>query len=87
MLIPGVGWALGGVIAAVGAIFGCIFGNNGRSEAKRKVDSTIDDISEDLLYQLNNGILRKFKKQYKSADSISKCKITENFSSPCLLAY
>lgn len=76
MLIPGVGWALGGVIAAVGAIFGGIFGNNGRSEAKRKVDSTIDDISEDLLYQLNNGILGKFKKQYKSVLKELKQKIS-----------
>ena len=29
----------------------------------------------------------KFNIKLNVADSISKCKITENFSSPCLLAY
>lgn len=76
MIIPGVGWVLGGIIAAVGAIFGAIFGNDGRSEAKRKVDSTIDDISEKLLWQLNNGPLRKFKEQYKSVSKELKQKIS-----------
>ena len=76
MIIPGVGWVLGGIIAAVGAILGAIFGNDGRSEAKRKVDSTIDDISEKLLWQLNNGPLRKFKEQYKSVSKELKQKIS-----------
>lgn len=76
-LIPGVGWVLGGFIALSGAIFGGIFGNDGRSEAKRKVDSTIDDISEKLLYQLNNGALKKFKGQYKSFSKDLKQKISD----------
>jgi gas vesicle protein len=76
MIIPGVGWVFGGIIAFVGAIFGGIFGNDGRSEAKRKVDSTIDDISEKLLCQLNNGVLKKFKEQYKSVSKDLKQKIS-----------
>lgn len=76
-LIPGVGWVLGGFITLAGAIFGGIFGNDGRSEAKRKVDSTIDDISEKLLYQLNNGALKKFKGQYKSFSKDLKQKISD----------
>lgn len=76
MIIPGVGWVLGGVIAAVGSILGAIFGNDGRSEAKRKVDITIDDISEKLLCQLNNGVLRKFREQYKSVSKELKQKIS-----------
>ena len=75
-IIPGVGWVLGGVIAAFGAIFGGIFGNDGRSEAKRKVDLTIDDISEKLLCQLNNGALKKFKEQYKLVSKDLKHKIS-----------
>jgi hypothetical protein len=75
-LFPGVGWVLSGIIAFVGAIFGGIFGNDGRSEAKRKVDSTIDDISEKLLCQLNNGVLKKFKEQYKSVSKDLKQKIS-----------
>jgi hypothetical protein len=75
-IIPGVGWVLGGFIAIVGAILGGIFGNDGRSEAKRKVDSTIDDISEKLLCQLNNGVLKKFKEQYKSVSKDLKQKIS-----------
>lgn len=76
MLIPGVGWVLGSVIAAVGAFFGGFFGNDGRSDAKRKVDSTIDHISEKLLCQLNNGVLKKFKEQYKSVSKDLKQKIS-----------
>lgn len=76
-LIPGVGWVLGGAIAAVGAIFGAtIFGDDGHSEAKRKVDFTIDDISKNLLYQLNNGTLKKFKEQYKAVSKNLKQKIS-----------
>lgn len=65
MIIPGVGWVLGGVIALFGAIFGGIFGNDGRSEAKQKVDSTINEVCEKTIMQLNNGALKKFKDQYK----------------------
>lgn len=75
-IIPGVGWVLGGFIAIVGAILGGIFGNDGRSEAKRNVDSTIDDISEKLLCQLNNEVLKKFKEQYKSVSKDLKQKIS-----------
>ena len=75
-IIPGVGLFLGGFIAFVGAILGGIFGNDGRSEAKRKVDSTIDDISEKLLCQLNNEVLKKFKEQYKSVSKDLKQKIS-----------
>lgn len=75
-IIPGVGWVLGGIIVIAGAIFGGILGNDGRSEAKRKVDSTIDDISEKLLSQLNNGVLKKFKEQYKSVSKDLKQKIS-----------
>lgn len=62
-LIPGVGWALS---ALIGWLLGGIFGNDGHAEAKREVDSTINDISEKLLDQLNNGPLKKFKEQYNS---------------------
>lgn len=76
MLFPGVGWFLGGIIVFAGAILGGIFGNDGRSEAKRKVDSAIDDISEKLLCELNNGVLKKFKEQYKSVSKDLKQKIS-----------
>lgn len=76
MLIPRVGRVLAGIIGAVVGFFGGIFGNDGRSEAKRKVDSTIDDISEELLWQLNNGVLEKFRKQYKSVSKGLKQKIS-----------
>lgn len=76
MLFPGVGWVLGGIIGAVAGLFGGIFGNDGRSKAKSKVDSTIDDISEMLLCQLNNGVLKKFKEQYKSVSKDLKQKIS-----------
>lgn len=76
MFIPGVGLILGSIIGAVGGFFGGIFGNDGSSEAKRKVDSTIDDISEELLWQLNNGVLEKFRKQYKSVSKGLKQKIS-----------
>lgn len=75
-LIPGVGWVLGGAIALVGAFFGGIFGNDGRSEAKRKVDSTIDDVSEKLLCQLNDGALKKIKEQYRCVSKDLKHKIS-----------
>ena len=75
-IIPGVGWVLGGIIVFAGAILGGIFGNDGRSEAKLKVDSAIDDISEKLLCELNNGVLKKFKEQYKSVSKDLKQKIS-----------
>jgi hypothetical protein len=74
-IIPCVGWVLG-IIVFAGAILGGLLGNDGRSEAKRKVDSTIDDISEKLLCQLNNGVLKKFKEQYKSVSKDLKQKIS-----------
>lgn len=76
MLIPG-GWPVAGLIGLVGAIFGgSFFGNDGRSEAKRKVDSTIDDVSKKLLNKLNNDVLSKFIQKYESTSKDLKHKIS-----------
>nr|WP_311520481.1 GTPase [uncultured Porphyromonas sp.] len=76
MLIPGVGWVLGGIFTLAGALLGGIFGNDGRSEAKRKVDSAIDDLSTGLLSQLNNGVLNNYKHQYELVLRDLKSKIS-----------
>lgn len=63
MLVPGVGWILGGALALIGAIFGGIFGGDGRSEAKQKVDSTINEVCEKVIRQINNNVLKGVKDQ------------------------
>lgn len=68
-LIPGVGWVLGGVIALVGAFFGGLFGNDGKSEAKQKVDATINKVCEETISQLNNGTLKEIKNHYRKVEN------------------
>ena len=76
MIFPGVGWILGGTIAFLGALFGGLYGSNGHSEAKRKVDSSIDNISTKLLNQIHNDVLSKFRHQYESVLRDIKKKIS-----------
>ncbi|MCF0233108.1 MAG: hypothetical protein HUJ63_12840, partial [Enterococcus sp.] len=80
MLFPGVGWVLGGIIAIIGGIFGGVFGKDGRAEAKQKVDSSINEVSRKMIYELNNGVLRDLKNHYKKVSKELVIKIKKERS-------